>query len=623
MNAPRSNFPLVRDSGIGVGVPAVHSVELAVRRALRRPAPALSAALLAVGLGAATLTPRDAAAFPAVFPLVRLLPLAGGDGSEGFVLQGISAGDHLGTRFARAAGDVNGDGVGDLILAAPYADSGGRPIAGEAYVVFGRRLGVEFPAVLPLASLLPGGGGDGTAGFVLQGIDSYDYGGLTVGTAGDFNGDGVDDLIIGAIGGDPGGRDSAGEAYIVFGRSTGFPPVMQLARLLSGDGSAGFVLQGIDPNDGLGRQVSAAGDVNGDGIDDIIMGAARADPGERTDAGESYVVFGTTAGFPGVFSVASLLPDGGGDGSTGFVLEGIDAYDGTGLWATAAGDVNGDGVADLIVGARFGDPAGKPDAGESYVVFGRIAGFPPVFPLALLLPAGGGDGSRGFVLQGIDAYDGSGQAVGSADLTGDGISDLIISAPGADPGGRIDAGETYVVFGRDTKKVGTFPAIFQLASLLPGVGGDGSQGFVLRGIDAYDQVSFSVSGIGDVNADGIDDMLTGSFAVDQGARVDAGAGYVIFGRDESMGGDFPAVLPLRSLLPGAGGDGSAGFVLAGIDAYDNTSRGFEAGDVNGDGIDDLIIAGENADPGGRTDAGEVYVVFGRATDLNIQAGIEQ
>jgi hypothetical protein len=416
-----------------------------------------------------------------------------------------------------------------------------------------------FPAVLPLASLLPGAGGDGSTGFVLTGIDGYDGSGRSVSAAGDVNGDGIGDLIVGALRADPDGRSAAGESYVVFGRDTAqagdFPAVFELSSLQpqnGGDGSAGFVLNGIDVDDQSGVSVSAAGDVNGDGIGDLVIGAFRAAPGFRAWAGESYVVFGRdterTGHFPAAFELSSLLPRNGGDGSAGFVLKGIDAYDESGLSVSGAGDVNGDGIDDLIVGARGADPGDRHDAGESYVVFGRdtarAGSFPAVYPLASLLPGGGGDGSAGFVLSGIDAGDFSGISVSAAgDVDGDGIGDLIVGASGGDPGGTNASGESYVVFGRDSATVGNFPARYPLASLLPAAGGDGSAGIVLLGIDALDFSGFPVSTAGDLNGDGIGDLVVGAYRADPDGRCDAGETYVVFGRSAAPAQGPSAQLP--------------------------------------------------------------------------------
>ncbi len=202
----------------------------------------------------------------------------------------------------------------------------------------------------------------GGNGFVINGIDEGDSSGLSASSAGDVNGDCFNDLLIGASGASPNGQSGAGESYVVFGKAGGFRTSFDLANL---NGSNGFVLQGIDAGDRSGSSVSSAGDVNGDGFDDLLIGAEEADPNGQSGAGESYVVFGKAGGFRTSFDLADL------DGSNGFVLQGIDAGDRSGFSVSSAGDVNDDGFDDLIVGAVFADPNGQSDAGESYVVFGR------------------------------------------------------------------------------------------------------------------------------------------------------------------------------------------------------------------------------------------------------------
>ncbi len=418
---------------------------------------------------------------------------------------------------------------------------------------------------------------DGSNGFVLNGIDAYDFSGRSVSSAGDVNGDGFDDILIGAVFADPNGNSYAGESYVVFGSNDGFDSSLELSEL---DGSNGFVLNGINQYDLSGVSVSSAGDVNGDGFDDFIIGAVFADPNGNSDAGESYVVFGSSGEFDSSLELSEL------DGSNGFVLNGIDQYDLSGISVSSAGDVNGDGFDDLIIGAFLADPNDISGAGESYVVFGSSGGFDSSFDLSDL------DGSNGFVLNGIDQYDLSGISVSSAgDVNGDGFDDLIIGARFADPNGNSDAGESYVVFGSNDG----FDSSLELSEL------DGSNGFVLNGIDAGDNSGYSVSSAGDVNGDGIDDLIIGAYKANSNGNSEAGESYVVFG---SSGG-FDASLELSAL------DGSNGFVLNGIDAGDISGYSVSnAGDVNGDGFDDILIGALLADPNGNSDAGESYVVFG-------------
>ena len=492
------------------------------------------------------------------------------DGTTGFVVIGIDSWDFAGTSVS-SGGDVNGDGFDDLIIGAPGADQAGGDSHGESYVVFGRSGG--FAASIPLSSL------DGTNGFVLTGIDSDDLSGSSVSGAGDVNGDGVDDLIIGAYRADQAGGYSQGETYVVFGRSGAFASSIALSSL---DGTNGFLLVGIDPFDYFGSSVSGAGDVNGDGVGDLIIGANFANQAGGDSEGESYVVFGRSDGFASSIALSSL------DGTNGFVLPGLDEHDRSGWSVGSAGDVNGDGFDDLIVGALLADQTGGSAQGESYVLFGRSGGFASsISPTSL-------DGTTGFVLTGIDAGDRSGWSVsGAGDVNGDGIDDLIIGAFLADQACGNDHGESYVVFGRSDG----IPSSISLASL------DGTTGFVVTGVDPEDQSGRSVSGAGDVNGDGFDDLIIGARSAEQaGGGYGHGESYVVFGRS----GAFPSSIALASL------NETTGFVFTGIDPGDTSGGSVSgAGDVNGDGFDDLIIGARIADQPGRANTGESYVVFGR------------
>ena len=198
---------------------------------------------------------------------------------------------------------------------------------------------------------------NGSNGFRLDGETADDASGHSVSTAGDVNGDGFDDLIVGAFGAAPNGKLS-GSSYVVFGQASGFSAAMNLSSL---NGSNGFRLDGM-AHDESGLSVSTAGDVNGDGFDDLIVGAFGANSNGIV-SGSSYVVFGKASGFSAKMNLSSL------DGSNGFRLDGA-AGDHSGSSVSTAGDVNGDGFDDLIVGAYRADPNGS-GSGSSYIIFGR------------------------------------------------------------------------------------------------------------------------------------------------------------------------------------------------------------------------------------------------------------
>jgi hypothetical protein len=423
-------------------------------------------------------------AFPIPFDLSDI------NGVNGFKIYGVGEGDMSGASISYA-GDLNADGVVDLVIGADRHDANGDVNVGASYVVFGKSSG-GFPVSLHLSAL------DGTNGFVILGEEMNDRSGSSVSFAGDVNGDGMDDLIIGAPQASHLGESSAGMTYVLFGQSGGYPASFKLSHV---DGTNGFKIGGDIASDRSGYSVGYAGDINGDGFDDVFIGAPGADRDGNSNTGAVYVVYGSDQIHSDPVKLANI------NGTNGFMVNGLVETGDMGEEVAHAGDINGDGTPDLIIGTR--------NAGASYVLFGNANGLiSPFYPTEL-------DGTNGFIMHGLDIL---GYSVdGAGDINGDGMDDLIVGAPF-----DFDIGDgegfAFVVYG----STAAFPQFLDMSSISQPLG------FTIRGTSEFDFVGTAVSAAGDVNGDGLDDILIGA----TGADIPAGKGYVIYGNDEIFLSDF-------------------------------------------------------------------------------------
>ncbi len=463
---------------------------------------------------------------------------------------------------AMATGDFNGDTKVDFVLGAALADgpSNSRPDAGEAYIFLGPfDSGERDPAA-------------GQYDLAIYGAASGDQLGRSL-TAGDFNGDGIDDLALGAplSDGASGDRPDSGQVYVLLGSSRLGKETREVD--LAQD-RQDVVIYGADAGDLAGFALDAA-DVNADRHADLIIGAFWADGPDnaRSNAGEVYVILGSPQ--PQSVDLRS--------GHQDVTIFGARPDDRLGEGLTA-GDVNGDGTADLLVVATFGDGPrnDRESAGETYVIPG-----PPAHVIDLAT------GGQAATILGVDPGDQMGHSIASGDLNGDGVDDVLLGAVSADgPANSRDlAGEAAIV-----------PGSAQISGLIDVASGASP---VIYGGASGDRLGRSVAS-GDLNGDGIDDAIIAAprAADGTGAKPSAGAVYVFFGRSPLL---YPPTVS------------DADLVLYGADAGDDLGnqvfgmRALLASDMDGDGLSDILASAPGADGPGdqRQGCGEAYIIFVR------------
>jgi hypothetical protein len=454
---------------------------------------------------------------------VNLSDIAAGASDDGFMLQSGSEFSYIAalTGFSVSnAGDINGDGYADLLVSAPI----NRSVSGSVYIVYGKSdsSNVSLPDVV-----------NGIGGFEITGEPSSQAGN-SVSNAGDINGDGLADIIIGSNV----GSEGVGKAYVIFGTTDNAS--IDLANLTA---EQGFVITAAAAGDNAGYSVSDAGDVNGDGLDDVIVSASSVD---KQGEGVTYVIYGKTDGTE--VDLANFTTD------TGFAITGESAGDISGYSVSSAGDVNGDGLADIVIGA----PGADGGVGKTYVVFGKTNSADVNLQTIT-------NGVGGFMITGESNYTSTGFTVSNAgDINGDGLSDIIITAMGADGAD----GRNYVVYGKtDTGSI----SLSELSS------GSNVTGFIIDNVDHFNDTSKpmgnqTVSAAGDINGDGYADLLIGV-----AGNEDNVSSYVIFGGSQYTG----AVTVVTD------GQGTSA---------DETVIGTASDDVlNGGGGEDVFYAGAGND----------------------------
>jgi hypothetical protein len=375
--------------------------------------------------------------------------------------------------------------------------------------------------------------------------------GWSVSDAGDVNGDGYADVIVGAPFFDAGQEDE-GAAFIFLGSATGIA-----------DGGPSTASTQIESNQSfalLGARVSGAGDVDGDGFDDVIVSAPLYDSGQQ-DEGVAFLFLGSASG----------IPDGG-PGAAEARIQSNQSGAQLGSGVSGAGDVNGDGFDDVLVGAPLYD-AGEQDEGAAFLFLGGASGMANGTPSTA---------AARFESNQVDAWMGLGVA-GVGDVNGDGFGDIIVGSEGYDRG-HVNEGAAFIFLGSASGIANGTPATAATR---------------LESNQANAIVGGEVSGAGDVNGDGFDDVLLGAPAYDRG-QDSTGAAFVFLGRASGVANGNPTTAP--GVIESSQAGGFLGSDVSG------------AGDVNGDGFDDVIVGSSGYD-GGQSNEGAAFLFLGSAAGI--------
>lgn len=452
-----------------------------------------------------------------------------------FTFNGNRPYGYFGRSLQTGNGDINGDGLDDLIIG-DSQNSTYNPGGGVVNIYFGTPdLDTKMQNITEPDTVIIG--------------ESSTFLGNSVCIPGDVNNDGIDDLLISA----PWYSDSdhTGIAYLMFGRTGEWDPLINVTK-------AEVSMISEEFTDYFGMGLCGPGDLNGDGIDDFIIGANYHDSNNGANSGKIYIYFGRSEYWSGNYSAT--------DSDASYI--GKNANDFIGSRTIGAGDVNGDGVSDLLCSSPYVDGQTSYD-GEAYLIFGKTSGWSHNTSV----------GSSNAVITGLDSNGYFGYTLaGGYDINSDGIHDIAISATSAD-GDQTSSGKVMIYFGRTED--------------WSSIGSSDDADVTISGRTFSGCFGLDITMTRDMNSDGLSDMIIGER--DNSDKEDlSGAMFYFWGR--SIG--WSEVNSTEDADASVHGEKY-------LDYFG--SRFSLVGDMNGDGLEEMMIAAESNDDGG-TNAGKIYCI---------------